>query len=59
MKRMRFAELAVHLLIALACKDKRKIDVIFNGECIKKVEILKNEAEIVTAEGCNGGFLDS
>ena len=42
----------------LICKDKGKIDIVLKCKCVKQVEILKYEAEIVTAKCRNVLFLD-
>ena len=47
----------MHLIVALACEDERKIDIIFDRESIEKIEILEHEAEVVSAESADSGVL--
>ena len=50
-------DLGVHFAVWLAREYEGKIDIVLNGECVEQVEILKHEAEVVAAEGCDIGFL--
>ena len=40
----------MHLIVALAREDERKIDIIVDRESIEKIEILEHEAEALAAE---------
>ena len=39
-------------------KNKRQIDVIFNGKCIEKIEFLENISKVVSSKHCDRGILD-